>query len=230
MTSVNKAIVVPTPSMQINPRLEDERAAGLFRKKPVVISAVQFTKTMAEGHAPLPEGVVFTARSLAATGHFPEYANDGKYLTNYSTCHSHHIETLEGRMNVEIGDWVITGVKGERYPCKPDIFEQTYEPARAALNGADAGVSEGWQDIAGAPEGVLLVVGWLDPEDDEHPERHDFDYLEDGVWQKHSENVEHFQMCAPPGSLGPSEQAPYTHFMHIDPLPSAPTQGGSHGE
>jgi hypothetical protein len=37
------------------------------------------------------------------------------------------IETLEGRMVVDPGDWIITGVKGERYPCKPDIFEATYE-------------------------------------------------------------------------------------------------------
>jgi hypothetical protein len=40
-----------------------------------------------------------------------------------------YIDTLEGRMSVKPGDWVITGVKGERYPCKPDIFEATYEPA-----------------------------------------------------------------------------------------------------
>jgi len=37
------------------------------------------------------------------------------------------IYTLEGKMNADIGDWIITGVKGERYPCKPDIFEATYE-------------------------------------------------------------------------------------------------------
>lgn len=39
------------------------------------------------------------------------------------------IETLEGTMRADVGDWVICGVKGELYPCKPDIFEQTYEPA-----------------------------------------------------------------------------------------------------
>lgn len=37
------------------------------------------------------------------------------------------IETLEGTMRAEPGDWIIRGVKGELYPCKPDIFEQTYE-------------------------------------------------------------------------------------------------------
>lgn len=39
-----------------------------------------------------------------------------------------HIETLEGVMRAEPGDWIITGVKGERYPCKPDIFALTYDP------------------------------------------------------------------------------------------------------
>lgn len=38
------------------------------------------------------------------------------------------ITTLEGTMKAEAGDWIIRGVKGEFYPCKPDIFEQTYEP------------------------------------------------------------------------------------------------------
>lgn len=38
-----------------------------------------------------------------------------------------YIETLEGRMKAEKGDWIITGVNGEKYPVKPDIFEKTYE-------------------------------------------------------------------------------------------------------
>lgn len=37
------------------------------------------------------------------------------------------IDTLEGTMRVDVGDWIILGVKGEFYPCKPDIFEATYE-------------------------------------------------------------------------------------------------------
>jgi len=39
------------------------------------------------------------------------------------------IRTLEGDMTAQAGDWIIRGVKGELYPCKPDIFEATYEPA-----------------------------------------------------------------------------------------------------
>lgn len=42
------------------------------------------------------------------------------------------IATLEGNMHVTPGDYIITGVKGEHYPCKPDIFELTYEPVEQA--------------------------------------------------------------------------------------------------
>ena len=45
----------------------------------------------------------------------------------YQTDHSFYIDTLEGRMKAEKGDWIITGVNGERYPCKPEIFEKTYD-------------------------------------------------------------------------------------------------------
>ena len=47
----------------------------------------------------------------------------------YQTDKEMYIETLEGTMHAEKGDWIITGVHGEQYPCKPDIFEKTYEPA-----------------------------------------------------------------------------------------------------
>ena len=46
----------------------------------------------------------------------------------YQTDREMNNETLEGVMHAEPGDWIITGVNGERYPCKPDIFEKTYEP------------------------------------------------------------------------------------------------------
>jgi hypothetical protein len=44
------------------------------------------------------------------------------------------IETLEGNLTAQPGDWIITGVKGERYPCKPDIFEATYEPVGSVVS------------------------------------------------------------------------------------------------
>ena len=50
----------------------------------------------------------------------------------YQTDKEMIIHTLEGDHHASVGDWIITGVKGEQYPCKPDIFEQTYEPAEEA--------------------------------------------------------------------------------------------------
>ena len=45
----------------------------------------------------------------------------------YQTETAFTIDTLEGKMWASAGDWIITGVSGEKYPCKPDIFEKTYE-------------------------------------------------------------------------------------------------------
>ncbi len=47
----------------------------------------------------------------------------------YQTDEEVFIHTLEGTLRAAPGDWIITGINGERYPCKPDIFERTYEPA-----------------------------------------------------------------------------------------------------
>jgi hypothetical protein len=98
-----------------------------YRKRPVVIDAVQFTREIAEGSESLPSGVRMCSRQLGPDNRFPEHMKE--YWPNYEGYHKHVITTLEGVMRVEIGDWVITGVKGEKYPCKPDIFAATYEPA-----------------------------------------------------------------------------------------------------
>lgn len=45
----------------------------------------------------------------------------------YQTDKIMEIYTLEGTMKADIGDWIITGIRGEQYPCKPDIFAATYE-------------------------------------------------------------------------------------------------------
>ena len=75
---------------------------GKFRKKPVVIEAEQW-----------PEN---------APPDFPGI--DGVYCGMDGNL---YIESLEGKLSVTPGDWIITGVKGEKYPCKPDIFEETYD-------------------------------------------------------------------------------------------------------
>lgn len=83
-----------------------------YRKKPVVVDAEPFFPD----RRPWPRGV-FSREATAA-----DFGKGQKYTAYF-------IETLEGAMKVTPGDWIITGVKGERYPCKPDIFELTYEPA-----------------------------------------------------------------------------------------------------
>lgn len=83
-----------------------------FRKKPVVIEAIQFT---GYHHSAVQEMKAFAGRGKVKIG-----GNGNSKLL---------IKTLEGEMTADIGDWIIKGVKGEIYPCKPDIFKMTYEPA-----------------------------------------------------------------------------------------------------
>lgn len=71
----------------------------LYRKKPIVIEATQW---------------------------FPGQVVDGVLIHALSD-QMGVIETLEGRLEVTSGDWIITGIAGEKYPCKPDIFDATYE-------------------------------------------------------------------------------------------------------
>ena len=75
-----------------------------FRKKPVVIEAVQFNGT-----------------------NYDEIADFCQPRDTYVGENSLIIKTLEGEHIASIDDWIIKGVQGECYPCKPDIFEQTYE-------------------------------------------------------------------------------------------------------
>lgn len=58
-----------------------------------------------------------------------KYRKKPVVIDAYQTKEEMDIQTLEGVMHANVGDWIITGVNGEQYPCKPDIFEKTYEPA-----------------------------------------------------------------------------------------------------
>lgn len=78
-----------------------------FRKKPVVIDAIQWS-----GRNPVEIEKFFGA-------------DTDKLL--FADVHRATIVTLEGYIHANPGDWIIKGVKGEFYPCKPDIFEATYE-------------------------------------------------------------------------------------------------------
>jgi len=72
-----------------------------FRKRPIVVDAVQWLG--------------------------PEKGPHDLGIITFSSSGRGWIKTLEGGHEVTPGDWIITGIKGERYPCKPDIFAATYE-------------------------------------------------------------------------------------------------------
>ena len=59
-----------------------------------------------------------------------KYRKKPVVIEAYQTDKPMDIETLEGTMHASQGDYIITGVNGEQYPCKPDIFEKTYEEVR----------------------------------------------------------------------------------------------------
>ena len=80
-----------------------------YRKKPVVIEAVQLKKNKES----LMECYEFIGDACDVLA-----AHDESFI---------NIKTLEGTMKAQIGDWIIKGVQGEFYPCKPDIFKKTYE-------------------------------------------------------------------------------------------------------
>ena len=86
----------------------------LYRKKPVVIEAVRWDGKDYDALAGFlgPEMYSHVGFSSSDPGEAPA---------------SVHITTMEGVMAASPGDWVIKGVKGEFYPCKPDIFDATYE-------------------------------------------------------------------------------------------------------
>ena len=100
-----------------------------FRKKPVVITAITFDQLVAHGtercrvegrESNIVNGMPW---SFSYAGHPITHENDDCYL----------IPTLEGTMKMGRDDMLITGVKGEIYPCKRDIFEATYDAAPADL-------------------------------------------------------------------------------------------------
>lgn len=88
-----------------------------YRKKPVVIEAFHWV----EGEA-TSNGMPPWLTKAVFSGDVRVDINDSGDLKSY-------IRTLEGVMEASVGDYIIKGVKGELYPCKPDIFEATYDPA-----------------------------------------------------------------------------------------------------
>ena len=83
-----------------------------YRKKPVVIEAWEFTKKALDSN---DSWVRLYRNELHLIS---QYAGKVLYI---------EIDTLEGTMRADLGDYIIKGVQGELYPCKPDIFKATYE-------------------------------------------------------------------------------------------------------
>jgi hypothetical protein len=81
-----------------------------FRKKPVVIDAIQW------------DGMASTANEFIGDRYGVQWSFESSESSNII------IPTLEGAHLGLVGDWIIKGIKGEFYPCKPDIFAATYEP------------------------------------------------------------------------------------------------------
>lgn len=165
-----------------------------FRKRPVVIEATQWFKN---GDHPDDKSEILYRRGddgsdLTTEGKVvrwfrrPDVARDRQCERCNVAMHNHGwIDTLEGGHIVCPGDWIITGVHGERYPCKPDIFAKTYEAddgidpadelrrlqaavaaARVQLKEAKAAI--GWTMIEGLlqtdPRYALYHrAGWLSP-------------------------------------------------------------------
>ena len=106
-----------------------------FRKKPVVIEAVQITDAMFDAPHPNPE-------------HVPGFIYD-------PIARCVHVRTLEGVMVGYIGDWIVTGVSGEKYPIKDEIFRLTYEPLGETDASEKLKVAVGLEDIQ------AIFDGWL---------------------------------------------------------------------
>lgn len=88
-----------------------------YRKKPVVIEAFQMTKEARHDNSNWPNWL-HNAWNTHSTINGALFCDGKEDLA---------IRTLEGVLNVSWGDFIIQGVQGELYPCKPDIFEDTYE-------------------------------------------------------------------------------------------------------
>jgi hypothetical protein len=89
------------------------------RKRPVEVEAMQWTGTAA-GATPIIVWALDNGASMTyyGPGEWDNGETDAEYL---------RVFTLEGAMLASVGDYIIRGVKGEFYPCKPDVFEATYE-------------------------------------------------------------------------------------------------------
>lgn len=149
------------PAAQAAPAAQSvANADGRFTKKPVTIDAIKWTGSN------LREVIAFTdgppdTRSIHAGMAWEAYvdlvARDGL-----------KIYTLEGKMLANIGDWIIRGIKGEYYPCKPDIFEATYTSAPQAQADARDALTPAARDVLAERARQVSAEGWTPERDDQY--------------------------------------------------------------
>ena len=120
-----------------------------FRKRPVTIEAIQFGVSTRRGEAWAWARARRGERSVEAGTD-----EKGHFLL---------IETLEGTHRADEGDWIIQGVAGELYPCKPDIFEKTYWPEADADTDNDGAALIGNERLR-----QIMEEGWTNEHDDAH--------------------------------------------------------------
>jgi hypothetical protein len=99
-----------------------------YRKKPIVVEAMQWLGG-AEAATPVIDWVLAAGERSARYHEYVEAGEDDEGKGWPDDPEHLAIDTLEGTMRADVGDWVIRGVQGEHYPCKPDIFAATYGPA-----------------------------------------------------------------------------------------------------
>ena len=116
-----------------------------YRKKPVVVQAHRWFMNgdHPDDHSDRDNSTGSMTREGLVVRYFRRPDDDGESccLKCGAKLHRHGwIDTLEGGHIVCPGDYVITGVNGERYPCKPDIFHKTYEPACPTISRLKKGI------------------------------------------------------------------------------------------
>ena len=99
-----------------------------FRKKPVEVEAIHYTPEIARRGWGYAISDAHPWLDEAYENEILSNVTDGRGVDGWINLRI-VIKTLEGELTVSPGDWIIRGVKGELYPCKPDIFAATYEPA-----------------------------------------------------------------------------------------------------
>lgn len=176
----------------------DAQGSVKFRKKPVVIEAVQLDGTLEAFEA----AVAFMG--TAGGAHNGHLENDDPHKSWL------YIDTLEGQMVAHTGDWIIRGVKGEFYPCKPDIFAATYEPAGDSLADRQGEAVAGEMDRS-APPRVWLQVD-TDGDETDRTEAIPEDSWERLTWHFEPlgwQEIEYVRadLCSPAPGAGTTEES-----------------------